>query len=256
VYFREYGMTLDTTPQRSIIWLAQTLKTAGTRTDFLRYLQDICRTSGAKHASFIMRHVPGVVEDDPFSVDTYGEDWRQNVSEQRFEAVDPIMSFNDLSGSASDWSTMPRNKTRLRKFFRDFVDFNLGRQAITATFRGPHGDRSLLTLSSDASEKRWPGVKQDLNAAVSVIHPALHRAVLKIRFQIQNVVSVRLTRREKECLAWAAHGNTSKEIGESLGLTPATVNFFIDAAVTKLSAANRAHAAAKAVALGLIAPPR
>ncbi len=89
-----------------------------------------------------------------------------------------------------------------------------------------------------------------------MIHPFLHRAVLKLRFQIDDVILIRLTPREKECLVWAAHGHTSKKIGENLGLTPATVNFFIDAAVNKLSATNRAHAAAKAVALGLIAPPR
>jgi DNA-binding CsgD family transcriptional regulator len=249
-------MTLDQSPQRSIIWLAQTLKSAGTRTDFLRCLQDICRASGAKHASFIMRHVPGVVEDDPFIVDTYGEDWRQNVLDQKFEPVDPVMSLHDFSGGPTDWATLPRNKTRLRKFFRDFEEYNLGRQAITATFRGPQGDRSLLTLSLDSSERRWPAIKQDLSAATAIIHPVLHRAVLRVRFQIQDVVTVKLTPREKECLAWAAHGNTSKAIGESLGLTPATVNFFIDAAVNKLSAANRAHAAAKAVALGLISPPR
>jgi DNA-binding CsgD family transcriptional regulator len=248
-------MTLDTTPQRSIIWIAQTLKTAGTKTDFLRCLQDICRACGAKHASFVMRHVPGVVEDDPFVVDTYGEAWRQNVSENRYEFVDPVLLFSDFSGTPADWAHVPKSKTRVRKFFRDFGEFNLGRQALTANFRGPQGDRSLLTLSVDASERRWPSMKQDLTAAATGIHPALHRAILRIKFRITDVNSVKLTPREKECLAWAAHGNTSKAIGESLGLTPATVNFFIDAAVSKLSAANRAHAAAKAVALGLIAPP-
>jgi DNA-binding CsgD family transcriptional regulator len=255
VYFKGFRMTLDTTPQRSVIWIAQTLKTAGTRTDFLRCLQDICRASGAKHASFVMRHVPGIVEDDPFVVDTYSEAWRQNASEQRYEFVDPVMIFNDYSGAPTDWANLPKNKTRLRKFFRDFAEFSLGRQAITATYRGPQGDRSLLTFSVDASEKRWPTIKQDLCAAAAIIHPALHRAILKVRFQLSDANAVRLTPREKECLVWAAHGNTSKAIGESLGLTPATVNFFIDAAVVKLSAANRAHAAAKAVALGLIAPP-
>ncbi len=85
---------------------------------------------------------------------------------------------------------------------------------------------------------------------------AYHAAVLRLHFDIGSTDVAKLTPREKQCLGWAAHGRTSKEIGENLGLTPATVNFFIEAAVGKLAAFNRAHAAAKAVALGLIAPPR
>lgn len=202
-----------------------------------------------------MRHVPGVVGDDPFYVDTFGDNWRSHFLEQKFEAIDPIQ-FCENGLLPVDWVDLPRNRTRTKRFFRDFTDFQLGRHALTATFRGPSGDRSLLTLTSDVSEKRWPSAKQEFVAAIGVIHPFLHRAVLKLRFQIDDVILIRLTPREKECLVWAAHGHTSKKIGENLGLTPATVNFFIDAAVNKLSATNRAHAAAKAVALGLIAPPR
>jgi DNA-binding CsgD family transcriptional regulator len=248
-------MTLDLSSQRSVTWLAQTLKNAGGRTDFLRCIQDIVRSAGAKNGAFIMRHVPGVVGDDPFIVDTFGESWRTHVREQKFEAVDPLQ-LSEHSTLPVDWTDLPRNRARVKRFFKDFSDFQLGRHALTATFRGPAGDRSLLTLTSDVSEKRWPFVKQEFIATIGVIHPALHRAILKLRFQIDDVIIIRLTPREKECLVWAAHGHTSKKIGESLGLTPATVNFFIDAAVNKLSATNRAHAAAKAVALGLIAPPR
>jgi DNA-binding CsgD family transcriptional regulator len=248
-------MTLDVISQRSISWLAQSLKNAGSRTDFLRCVQDICRSVGAKNGAFIMRHVPGVVGDDPFSVDTFGDSWRAHVREQKFEAVDPLQ-ISERASQPVDWTDLPRNRARTKRFFKDFSEFQLGRHALTATFRGPAGDRSLLTLTSDVSERRWLAVKQELIAAIGVIHPALHGAVLKLRFQIGDMTIIRLTPREKECLVWAAHGHTSKKIGESLGLTPATVNFFIDAAVTKLSTANRAHAAAKAVALGLIAPPR
>ncbi len=67
---------------------------------------------------------------------------------------------------------------------------------------------------------------------------------------------MRLTPREKECLGWAAHGRTSKEIGDVLGLTPATVNFFIDAAVQKLAAFNRAHAPPRRWRWACISPPR
>jgi DNA-binding CsgD family transcriptional regulator len=249
-------MSVSTVPGRSVAWLAQSLNGSGIRTDFLRALQDVCRACGAKHGSFLMRHVPGVVGDDPYQVDTFGDVWRTHVEEHKYASVDPIKSFSERAIQPVDWRDLPRAKTRDRRFFRDFTEFQLGRQALTATFRGPSGDRSLVTLTSDVTERRWPTVKTEMVAALGVLHPALHHAVLRLRFQISDVIIIRLTPREKQCLGWAAHGHTSKQIGENLGLTPATVNFFIDAAVSKLEASNRAHAAAKAVALGLIAPPR
>ncbi len=249
-------MIAQSAPRRTVSSLAQNLSGATLKTDFQRALLEICRTSGAKHAAFLMRHVPGVVGDDPFVIDTYGETWRKHLDEANFPAGEPIKTLSEHARQPVDWSEMPKVRIRIKRFFRDFQDFQLGRHAITATYRGPSGDRSLLTLTSDVPEKRWQSCKTDLTAAIGVLHPVLHNAVLKIRFGIDDVDIIRLTPRERECLVWAAHGHTSREIGVNLGLTAATVNFFIDSAVGKLAASNRAHAAAKAVALGLIAPPR
>jgi DNA-binding response OmpR family regulator len=63
---------------------------------------------------------------------------------------------------------------------------------------------------------------------------------------------VGLTEREAEALTWAARGKTSLEIGQILGLTKRTVDFHIDNARVKLSAATRMQAAVKAAAGQLI----
>jgi DNA-binding CsgD family transcriptional regulator len=249
-------MIAQNTPRKTVSGLAQNLSSASLKTDFQRSLLEICHASGAKNAAFLMRHVPGIVGDNPFVIDTYGEMWRKHLDGTNFSPGEPIRMLSEHARQPVDWSEMPRARTRIKRFFRDFQDFQLGRHALTATFCGPSGDRSLLTLTSDVTEKRWNACKLDLTAAIGVLHPVLHNAVLKIRFGIDEVDVIRLTPREKECLVWAAHGHTSREIGINLGLTAATVNFFIDSAVGKLAASNRAHAAAKAVALGLIAPPR
>ena len=59
-----------------------------------------------------------------------------------------------------------------------------------------------------------------------------------------------LTVRERECLAWCAEGKTAWEIGVILGVSEQTVLTHLDKARRKLDAANRAHAAAKALRLG------
>jgi DNA-binding CsgD family transcriptional regulator len=249
-------MNIISTRHRAAAWAAQVLDEAGSSHELSRALQDIGRTVGARHVSLVMQHVPGVVTENALVADTFGDAWRRHLAENRYEPHDPCRTGATALHSVVDWADLPRDKPRIRRFHREFHDFQLGRHGLTMLHRGHIGDRSLRTFTSDATEKRWLQLVDELREAGAIIHPALHRFVLRTRFGIDGEVVVRLTPREKECLGWAAHGRTSKEIGDVLGLTPATVNFFIDAAVQKLAAFNRAHAAAKAVALGLISPPR
>ena len=63
-----------------------------------------------------------------------------------------------------------------------------------------------------------------------------------------------LTKRERECLSWAAEGKTSWEIGVILGLAERTVNFHVYQAADKLGTRGRQSTVARAVALGLVQP--
>jgi DNA-binding CsgD family transcriptional regulator len=249
-------MDIESYRHRAAAWFAQTLDDAGPSLDVARAVHDAARCVGARHAAFVMQHVPGVVEENPFAADTYGPAWREHLQLLRYASVDPARNAATITAPLVDWADLPRRRLKERRYFRDFEAHQLGGHGLTMLHRGHQGDRSLLTFNSDTTLRRWTTLRTDIAAAAKVIHPALHRFVLRTRFGIDGVSVIRLTPRERECLGWAAHGRTSKEISDVLGLTPATVNFFIDAAVQKLAALNRAHAAAKAVSLGLIAPPR
>jgi DNA-binding CsgD family transcriptional regulator len=241
---------------KAAVWLAQSLEDGADGFDAARALQQAARAAGARHAAIVMQHVPGVVEENSLAVDTYGPAWAQFAKDCRFETIDPTRHAATIASPLVDWADLPRRRVKERRYFRDFREHDLGVHGLTALHRGQQGDRSLLTFNSDVTPKRWLSLREDIAEAVAIIHPALHRFVLRTTFGITGVDVIRLTPRERECLGWAAHGRTSKEISDVLGLTPATVNFFIDGAVQKLAAQNRAHAAAKAVSLGLISPPR
>ena len=62
-----------------------------------------------------------------------------------------------------------------------------------------------------------------------------------------------LSPRESDCLAWVAAGKSSKHIADLLNLSPCTVNEYISSACKKLKATNRAHAAARATLMGMVA---
>lgn len=61
-----------------------------------------------------------------------------------------------------------------------------------------------------------------------------------------------LSKKELECLRWAADGKTSSEIAIITGLSEHTVNHYLIFACNKLNAVNRAHAVAKAIRAGII----
>ena len=63
---------------------------------------------------------------------------------------------------------------------------------------------------------------------------------------------VRLTRREKECLEWSAHGKTAWEVGRILGISVRTVNNHLSNSFKRLGVTNRSEAIAKSIREGLI----
>lgn len=66
----------------------------------------------------------------------------------------------------------------------------------------------------------------------------------------------KLSKREVECLRWAAVGKTDEEIGIILSRSRATVRFHIHNASTKLNAVNRSQTVFKAAQLGYIRFPK
>ncbi|WP_083981830.1 helix-turn-helix transcriptional regulator [Arsukibacterium ikkense] len=61
-----------------------------------------------------------------------------------------------------------------------------------------------------------------------------------------------LTKRELECLNWAAAGKTSWEIGHILGISERTVNFHIGNCMQKTNSANRQQAISKCLSIEII----
>ncbi|MCX8477791.1 MAG: LuxR C-terminal-related transcriptional regulator [Sphingomonas sp.] len=70
------------------------------------------------------------------------------------------------------------------------------------------------------------------------------------------IAHVTLSKREVECLRWAAAGKTNDEIAMIVGLKRTTIRFHIRAAAQKLDAVNRDQALFKAAQLGFLSTLR
>ena len=63
-----------------------------------------------------------------------------------------------------------------------------------------------------------------------------------------------LSGREAQCLLWGSRGKSSSDIGQIVGLSPRTVDSYIEKACAKLKVRTRIEAVAVAVRSGLIDP--
>lgn len=63
-----------------------------------------------------------------------------------------------------------------------------------------------------------------------------------------------LSPRESECLLWVSRGKSSADIGQIVGLSPRTVDSYLEKTCAKLRVRTRIEAVAVAVRSGLIDP--
>jgi len=103
-----------------------------------------------------------------------------------------------------------------------------------------------------------PDTSLDVAAAFAAHAEALHILALKFVATYEEAVigsdatPARLTRREIQCLKWAAAGKTDSEISEIVAIALPTVRFHITNAARKLKVAGRSQAVQRASTLGYI----
>ena len=110
---------------------------------------------------------------------------------------------------------------------------------------------SFLSPEPDASD--LSGAYALASDALAMLARAFVQSYVKVTERARRGLGgVSLTKREVECLRWAAAGKTNDEIGIILGLQRTTVRFHIRSASVKLDAVNRDQTLFKAAQLGFL----
>lgn len=120
--------------------------------------------------------------------------------------------------------------------------------------RGPghFGGWNLGTGMKRAAFERYIGVHcERLQLMGFIAHEALQH---NLRTLEREDSSKKLSDRERECLLWLARGLRIREIADRLGIASVTVDLHIRRIRTKLAAATREEALAKAILSGEIVP--
>lgn len=108
--------------------------------------------------------------------------------------------------------------------------------------------RGMKGAISISSERQLPSCEE-----TSILHLVCHYAFSHLHFLKSTRGSkTDLTKREEDCLTWAARGKTNYECSTILGISENTVAGYLASTSRKLSARNKAHMIALAYENGLL----
>ena len=113
---------------------------------------------------------------------------------------------------------------------------------------------NFTVFCGDARYKSWLEHAQRFDPLLQLTAQYFHDSLAGPDDAPLNPSRVALSPRQRECLLWASHGLTTKQIAERLTLSEPVVHEYLRAAKRKLGCATRAHAVARAIRLGLIGP--
>lgn len=208
---------------------------------------------GWKILYFVSLSVPVGVETVRVLLTNLPDDWRRQYLAAAADHTDPIVAQAARSMLPVTWE-MPDRIEDLDNDVGTVMAAALAAGLVRgASFpvHGPVGRFAVLNVGTDQP-------RPALDRLVGLHGPELQYLALHLEAAVERCAAAAptdsgLTRREMECLHWAAQGKTSWETARILEVAEVTVNFHLKNVMKKLSVSNRVHAVARAVALGLIA---
>lgn len=215
-------------------------------------LQGISHLYGLKTIAYLGVCATRLGDTEPYIAVTYSHDWVAHYKSENYLFIDPVIreGFNRLM--PLDWGEFDRTDVQTRQFLGEAVEFGLGRKGLTFPVRGMRGDRALVTITSEANDREWQGVRRHYTRDFQALSGHLHEMVL--RTGGIDTPQIKLSKRQIECLWWTSQGKRVPEIAIILELSHHTVKDYLEEARDKLNATSNPHAAFKAAQQGLLFP--
>jgi LuxR family transcriptional regulator len=173
--------------------------------------------------------------------------------EQGYYQADPVQAYALKTCAPFVWSYQRPEQTALRavlterhQVVQDYMRDNHMPCGVTVPLHLPHGN--FGTITGIATGARQEQALNTTLAELSFIAHAFHESVFPLfDEEMLTCQHVRLSKRERECLAWSTEGLTAKEIARKLHRSVATVSLHLNNAAHKLGATNRVQAVVRAI---------
>lgn len=184
-------------------------------------------------------------------INGYTQLWQSVYAERDFVCKDPTVRHCKISSEPLVWSEQMYSEGSL-ELWEESKKYGVG-HGVSIPIHEREGVKSMFNLARDQSIVKDQRELQAMLAGARVLASCAHFAMTKLIVPgLLDARDPRLTRRERECLIWAAKGKTAFEIGMILNIAETTAVFHLNNVVRKFNVANRTQAIAVGVAMGLV----
>ena len=204
-----------------------------------------------KHLTFLSVRNPVTGNPSPVYCTTYPEEWTAHYVINDYFSVDPVVQVYKTDLLPVDWSSLDRTSAQTKNLFREANTLGIGRHGLTVPVRGPSGERSLFSATSNRSRREWTYLRAQTKHDLMLLSHYMHARFVDV-LEAPNRDFQRLSRRERQCLQMLAQGVVPKRIASSLHLSESAVRLYISTARRKLRAATVYQAIARATCCDLI----
>lgn len=209
--------------------------------------------TGVEHWHYRVGTSQDGAEVEPLRIGNFPQAWVERYAAMGYARIDPMVAHCHDHITPLPWHIARARQAvpgQVARMFLEARAFGLA-EGVSVPLHGPGPVQGALsfathTLTAEIIDLRTP----DLHLLALHVHEAARRHVPPL-----SAPKPVLTPRERECLAWAAQGRTSREIGRLLGVTERTTIFHLQNAAQKLGVNGRQAAIARGISLGLIVPP-
>jgi DNA-binding CsgD family transcriptional regulator len=193
-----------------------------------------------------------------FVFTTAPPEWVVRYDQMAYIEVDPriLLLWDSTLPLVWDQRTVRGGSARCEAFLDDALKHCIA-SGVCMPLGDEAGTRVIVALNSgipEVDDCRRLAITRNLGDIVLFAH-YFHELFMKaiIRRGVQTPIAGRpLSERERECLALSARGMTTEDIALKLGIGARTVQFHFDSIRSKLAAATRQEAVARAIKDGLL----
>jgi DNA-binding CsgD family transcriptional regulator len=219
--------------------------------DLEETLRAIAADIGVSHIAYV-RFAPDKSSDASLlaAMVTYSVPWQHRYFEKQYVLVDPVVANGSKAVLPFDWEELASDDPVIQAFFMDALSYGVGRSGVSIPVRNRRGAYAVVSFSSNHSQREWQEFKKNNMVKLQLIS-VLNDSAASVNLKLTSP-PVKLSKREEQCLIWAARGKTYQDISDILNISFGSVKSYLDTARHKLNCINLTHAVAVAIATGVI----
>ncbi len=237
---------------QSLAWI----EAASDRPGLEAHLSMLCDTVGVEYFSYVLSLTSGVEPPahTPLLMTNYPCEYTRMYRDGAFHVSDSVVTNGSRSRRPFFWGS-PDYIRRLAGPARDRAAEGATFGIISGMTIPVHGPRGECGLFSVATGRAADELERDIAAdrlMLELLAVRVHCVAVERIVGAAIAPSVALSDNERVCLDWTLRGKTAWEISRIIGRSKSTVDYHVQTASKKLGAANKVHAAFKALQAGLL----